>query len=231
MLFIDENGNYISVPAKLSVVGSKAYVTAALPGSGELIPVKGDFTFTDVTPDFWGYEPITKAAGSLLVMGNGDGTFDPMGTATRAQFNAIVIRSGGVLATGYEEANYMDVSKSDWYYDSINIGTALGIIKGYDGMAYPNKEVSRVEGMAMACRMLKLKGIISDITAEEAEEILSVYSDADDVPDWARTEVAMCIKSGVIVGSDGKLLPNNCLSRAEAAAIANRISDAITKAM
>ena len=231
MLFIDEEGNYISVPEKISVAGSTAYITASLPGNGELIPVKGSFKFTDVTSDFWGYEPIMKAAGNLLVMGNGDGTFNPMGTATRAQFNTIIIRSGGVFVTDYEEANYKDVSKSDWYYDSINIGTALGIIKGYEGMANPNNEVSRVEGMAMACRMLRLKGIIEDISTEEAEKILSAYADANGVPEWAKTEVAMCIKSGVIVGSDGKILPNNSLSRAEAAAIANRISEAITKTM
>lgn len=231
VLYIDENGNYINVPAKISVAGSTAYIVASLPGNGELIPVKSSAKFADVSTDFWGFDPIAKAAERLLVMGVGDGIFNPAGNATRAEFGTIIIRSGGVLVTEYDKTSYKDVFETDWYYDSICIANALGILKGDDGHAYPNNKVSRVEGMAMACRMMKLKGLIPEMTAEEAEEILSAYADADEVPEWARIEVAMCIKSGIIVGSDGKILPNANLDRTQAAAIAVRISEAITKDM
>ena len=231
VLYVDENGNYTNLPAKLTVAGSTAYISAALPGSGVIIPVKGECIFTDVKPDFWGYDAITKAAGSLLVRGKGNGIFEPKGNATRAEFSAIILRAGGASLAKKGAASYKDVSKNDWYYDTVSVASALGILNGYNGYAYPNRKVSRVEGMALACRMLKLKGVIADMSAAEAEKILSAYADASQVPAWARIEVAMCIQSGVIVGSNGKILPNADLSRAEAAVIAIRISEAITKAM
>ena len=63
------------------------------------------------------------------------------------------------------------------------------------------------------------------------EQVLSAFKDQDKVPAWARKEIAMCIRSGLIVGSDGCILPGDPLSRVEAAIIATRLCDSIEKTM
>ena len=210
------------------MTGSTAYVTATLPGSGELIPIRRGGTFNDVSKTFWGHDWIRKAAGSLIVSGYGDGTFRPMAKATRAEFASVIIRSGGVLVTDYAKAQFKDVSKDDWYYDTMSVATALGILSGYkDGTVHADNAVSRAEAMVMACHMIRLKGIVKEVTRAEADRILAAYADADQIPDWARIPVATCIKSGIIAGADGKVLPNDNLTRAEAATIAIKISEAI----
>ena len=232
MVYIDEYGNYTNIPWKLEVAGSTAYVVCELPDSGTLVPMSSAVTFTDVKDSYWGAEAIEKAAGMMLIRGYTDGTFRPANNVTRAEFATVMLRASGLLTENGTTTVYKDVQKSDWYYDAISIATALNVMNGYtDGTARPNNHVTRVEGMVIASRLLKLEKLCGDISDEEVEEILGVFADSASVPVWARKDVALCVQSGIIVGSNGMLLPADNLTRVQAAIIATRLSELIVKAM
>ena len=232
LVYVDENGNYTNIPWKMTVTGSTAYLKCYLPGSGTLVPMTGTISFRDVGSDYWGYSAIRKAAGMLLIRGYEDGSFRPGNSVSRAEFATIMLRACGLLTAPVEESNYADVSESDWYYDEVSIATALHILTGYeDGTFQPNKDITRTEGMVIACRLLKLEKLCGDMNDEDVEQVLSAFKDQDKVPAWARKEIAMCIRSGLIVGSDGCILPGDPLSRVEAAIIATRLCDSIEKTM
>ena len=228
LVFIDGEGNSTTIPWKLDVVGNTAYVECYLPENGTLVPMSSGTTFNDVPGDYWGAAAIEKAAGQMLVRGYEDGSFQPEGNVTRAEFATVMLRAGGLLTARKAAAHYTDVAREDWFYDAIGIATALGIMKGYeDGAARPNNRISRVEGMVIASRMLKLEELSGEMTDAEADKVLAGFEDKDKVLDWAKKDVALCVKYGIINGIDGAIAPDAPLSRVQAAIIATRLSDAI----
>ena len=51
---------------------------------------------------------------------------------------------------------------------------------------------------------------------EEAEEILSRFTDANKVADWAKINMAKCVAAGVVQGDDKQCVnPNANITRAE----------------
>ena len=174
---------------------------------------------------------MREAAERLLILGYPDGTFLPGANVTRAEMATIMLRGGGLLTLPTVEISYPDVSPADWFYTVISQASGVGVIRGIDGLAKPNDSITRVEGMVIASRLLRLKGLAEDISDREAEEILSAYSDRDSLPDWAKKDIAICVKHGIINGIQGAIRPSATLTRVEAAIIATRFSKAITDTM
>jgi len=139
----------------------------------------------------------------------------PNNNMTRAEFAVLLFRYLGLDAADYMEADvpYADISKIDpWALDAAKAMYVLGIMKGSgtdDGKAYfsPADTVTRAQAITMLGR-LQEKGYTS------AE--LTQFTDATDVPDWATAHLKTMVAQGVINGSDGKLLPNASMTRAQA---------------
>jgi len=139
----------------------------------------------------------------------------PNNNMTRAEFAVLLFRYLGLDAADYMEADvpYADISKIDpWALDAAKAMYVLGIMKGSgtdDGKAYfsPADTVTRAQAITMLGR-LQEKGYTS------AE--LTQFTDATDVPDWATAHLKTMVAQGVINGSDGKLLPNVSMTRAQA---------------
>jgi hypothetical protein len=55
-------------------------------------------------------------------------------------------------------------------------------------------------------------------------DLLLNYSDANDLSEYAKTAVACCIKTEIVLGrNENKLAPNALITRAEAAVIVQRL--------
>lgn len=231
LIYIDENGSYTNLPWKLDVAGNTAYIRCRLPGSGTVVPVSAKTTFTDVSADFWGVSGINEAAEQMLIRGYDDGTFRPLDKVTREEFATITLRAGGLMTAPKAAISFVDINRSDWSYDTVCIAAGLGILKGDNGYVRPHDSITRAEGMAIASRLLKLEKLTGDISDAEVERVLSGFIDKDDLPEWARKEIALCVRSGIINGSDGAIKPNDPLSRVEAALIATRFCAAVVKTL
>ena len=105
-----------------------------------------------------------------------------------------------------------DVS-GHWAYTYIARGIQLGFISGYpNGTFLPDKAVSRAEFAKMINAALGNTG--------------TVYSDFNDVPssEWFYNDVSKAVAAKYVDGyGDGKFLPNNPISRQEAAVMIARI--------
>ena len=231
IVFIDEDGNYTNLPWKLDVAGSTAYAEFNLPGSGTVVPMSAQPNFIDVPSGYWGAADINAAARQLLVLGYPDKTFRPENPVTRAEFTTLMLRGGGLMTEDGVEISYTDVSPADWCYRTISIATGLDTLRGVGGYALPNRDITRAEGMAIASRMMRLLGIYEALTDDQAEQILSGFPDQASVPAWARNDAAICVKYGIIVGTNTGIAPNDAMSRTQAAVIANRISAAIARTL
>ena len=108
-----------------------------------------------------------------------------------------------------------------WAAQVIEQLVGRGIISGYEDKTFrPNKLISRTEFSAIIARALALGDGDSALLAE--------FSDAADIPAWARGSVAAAVYAGLLKGypeADGKktFRPAKPLTRAELAAILSRV--------
>ncbi|NQX60796.1 S-layer homology domain-containing protein [Paenibacillus qinlingensis] len=220
----DANGNWTTVPWKLEVVNNEPFVSLTLTGSGSIAFISNKMNFTDVDDQNWAKQMIGDAAAQLFMVGRTSDLFDPESHITRAEYPTVLLRVLGLMNQAGTKS-FADISPDDWYSRSVAIAAEQGIVDGFqDGSYQPNEQLSRMEAMIMVGRSLKLIGAARSITEAEMNDMLGAFKDDASIPDWAREAVALCIKLGIITGQDQSIAPNEPLTRAQAAAIAMRLS-------
>ena len=128
-----------------------------------LIPV-GAFgaEVTDIE-GHWAQSRIQRWLDQGLADGYPDGTFQPNGEVTRAEFVAFMTRAFQV-ADSAQDPGFTDVNEGDWYYNNVATATAAGLIEGYpDGTFGPNLSISRQEAATILYRLLDLP-VMHDVT-------------------------------------------------------------------
>ncbi len=168
--------------------------------------------FSD-TRGHWAESVIDKWSAKGVLSGDGDGTFRPDDSITRAEFAKVI-----VTAKGYSNAtgiSYTDVPKNAWYYSYLTLAAAAGIIKGYeDGSFRPEAQITREE----ACAVISRAYVISDGRGGS-------FTDSAQISDWARTYVSQLSANNIIRGyEDGSFRPKNPITRAETVQILDRVS-------
>ena len=115
-------------------------------------------SFTDVSETSSFATAINVGVDLGLFKGYEDGTFQPEGEITRAEFAAIVVRMKGQesQATGAAAATqFNDVPADHWAAGYVNIATQAGIINGYgDGNFGPDDLVAYQDAITMVVRAL-----------------------------------------------------------------------------
>jgi hypothetical protein len=172
--------------------------------------------FNDIGNYPWAADPIAFLADLGVVLGSGNGKFNPEKSITRADFVLMVARafqlSGGT-------ATFPDVYPSDYYYAAVIAAKALGIVEGHGGRFHPNAALSRQDAMVI----LKKTADALGVTLPARKGTLSQFSDADKIADYAVEAAQALVSAGVINGSNGKLNPRSSISRAEMAAVLYRV--------
>ena len=140
-----------------------------------------------------------------------DGSFNPNGNITRAEAAQIffnLLRDKDVEISG----SFSDVSANQWYYDAVMTLSEMGIINGVGGDSYaPGRSITRAEFVTIAMRFANAVETGSSFT---------------DVPGsyWAYGYISGATYYGWINGyEDGSFRPNAPITRAEAAAVVNRM--------
>lgn len=150
-LFSDVPENNWAAQAVYSLA-AKGYVNG-YPGSAKFLPdatitraefcqiiaAMDDFataetvTFSDVKSGSWYYNAVTELANAGIVLGEGNGKFNPNAQVTREQMFAIIARVVGIdNSQNYPMAGFRDIgSASPWATAYINALSALDLIHGY----------------------------------------------------------------------------------------------------
>ena len=144
-----------------------------------------------------------------------DGTIRPLANITREEaatlFFRLLTESTRVRVLASKN-DFSDVEAARWSNTAISTLASMGIITGYpNGEFRPEKNITRAEFVAMATRFDT--GNISDVPT---------YSDV--LGHWAESEINRAIYLGwVSVVPTRYFNPDDIISRAEVAAIANRM--------
>lgn len=149
----------------------------------------------------------------LYMIGRGDDEFIPEGFTKRSETATILAR----LTPGFSEnvsyigLAFSDVRPDSWYYKYVNFAKDNGFTDGYeDGTFRPESPVTRAEFSAMVARHIGL------LESQES----SGFPDAKG--HWAEGWIAALRERGIVNGyEDGTFLPDQNITRAEAAKIVN----------
>lgn len=174
--------------------------------------------FTDVPDGAWYAQAVNKVADGGLMNGTTDTTFDPDAYVTRGMVAAVLWRLSG-SPEPEAPSGFSDVQ--DWYYyaDAVAWAQASGVANGLgDGTFGGGGTVTREQLAVFLYRYAQYAG------QEIATGVLDLYSDQDQVHDWARAGVAHAVGTGLMTGNDaGELDPSGPATRAQLAVILQRL--------
>jgi parallel beta-helix repeat protein len=172
-------------------------------------PVGGKFR--DVQ-GHWAQAYIEALANRNVIAGFPDGNFRPSDPVTRAQFAAIIAKAFSPAAQK-PASDFVDVRRDYWAYQVIQTAYRGGFLSGYPGQVFrPEERIPKVQALVSLVSGLNLR---SDDTS-----VLSVYTDAAQIPSYALTAIAGATKNKLVVNypTRNQLNPNQNASRADVAA-------------
>lgn len=203
----------------------ETYADLPLYGKLKAVDPEGDpCTFTVVDQGKRGTAEITSAGFRYLPSGkSGKDVFSVVATdcyGNRSQPTQITVAV--VKRHDKEVFTYTDLGDSPAHYAALQLreaGVFSGESFGSEAFFCPETTVSRAEFLTMVAAVSEM--------AMPTAAVSTGLSDNDATPAWAQSYVAAGILSGVVQGSDDgqgnrAFLAHNAITRAEAAAIADR---------
>lgn len=220
---IGPNGELMHVPTRvIERDGKYVAIINSLTNSPYSV-IYNERTFEDLH-GHWAKATVENMASRLIVKGSTDGRFHPERDVTRAEFAAMAVRALGLDGTATNEPLATDVRANDWFARAVATAERYGLVKGTPaGKFCPNDTITRQEAMVIVARAAALAGLAVEADPQAA---LAPFADAPDVAAWARDGAALAAASGIVHGSGGWLAPRRELTRAEAAAMLQRLLQA-----
>jgi hypothetical protein len=178
-----------------------------------------DKNFADMT-GHWAEADVKSLAAKHLVNGVDATHYEPSRGITRAEFVAVLMRA--VERTGSAPAApasmpFTDVPSSSYYAEQAAEAAAMSIMNGYDGAFRPSDRITREEAavaLVHASKYFKL---------EAGSKSSPAYADLKDISSWAAASVTEAGVSGLMQGDGSKFHPKKQVTRAEVAAMVNRL--------
>ncbi|MEO2210356.1 S-layer homology domain-containing protein [Paenibacillus amylolyticus] len=224
-VIINPDGSIFHVPTVVTKVDSRYYALINdLRSSGSYSVIWNPQDFEDAK-SHWGKTDVNNIAARLDLKGNGDNTFSPNRQVTRSEFAEIVVLGLGLMRQDAPQNLFPDVNESAWFRSAVALANEFGIVRGYDnGNFYGNQEITREQGFAMVARAYRLIEPDTAISPDQMNSELERYSDAADVSNWAKEDVAQLIAAGIIQGNGPEVLsPKTTMTRAEVTALIARM--------
>nr|WP_269438222.1 S-layer homology domain-containing protein [Phosphitispora fastidiosa] len=191
--------------------------------SEQIIPVH----FNDMT-NHWAAQAVAELSGMGIINGYPDGTFKPEREITRVEIIAAVNKALGLQPPLPGDLQTINVQFSDsalipeWAYESMAAVVREGLIQGnpqQDGTLTldPSRPITRAEMAALIVSIIEQK--IGPVIPAEL-----TFSDADNIPKWAKDAIGIASAKGVITGyTDNTFRAQNNITRAEAASMILRL--------
>lgn len=175
--------------------------------------------FADVGESDWFHGAVRYVTANGLFRGTAADTFAPHGTVTRGMLVTVLWRAEQEPAAA-SAMTFTDVDPDAYYAAAVRWAASAGVAEGHSAAAFaPEEPVTREQAAAILERYAALRGAQPGNAGS-----LSPFADADCISPWARESAAWAVGAGILCGNGGGMLdPLGCLTRAEAAAMLQRL--------
>lgn len=182
--------------------------------------LNGKHYFIDAE-NHWAENDINSVLDMGWMLGTSDYTFAPNKQLTRAEATVVLVRALGLKNNNTEVKDFNDISDHFWAKNEIEIAYQHGVINGITNDTFaPNEIVTRDQMAAMLSRI---------ITKPQNVNYANPFPDLSK-GHWAYKDILLLNSLNIYNGyDDGKFHPKDKVTRAQMAALMNRISYDIIK--
>lgn len=204
----------------------------------------------------WASSSINRLADNGIINGYEDGSFNPDGDVTRAQYLKMMMEAVGIPAVEYREGECLDASWNDWYAPylqsaldkglipqemivgykaSVNInrdenGASIGSSIKYAGAFNGDVAIAREEAAYFTMALCQYSLNASTMTKIDYANKNVSFMDEKDISSWSLPSVKLAVSNGIINGFEsGAFMPKETETRAQAAAMISRLLDKLGK--
>ncbi len=182
-------------------------------------PENAGYEFTDIGDFGWAKESINLLTSEGIISKPSDKMFRPGDMITRGEFVKLLVCA--LYADGaVQEAEFTDVTQSDWCYPYVAKAFQNGLITGRaDGSFGKNDPITRQEMAAVIHRAIITKKINIPSSLPEYS-----YSDDNQIADYAKDAVYALYHTGIMSGmGENNFAPDENANRAQAACVIHRV--------
>lgn len=216
---IEKSGSVVPVPSSSDITSGVVYLTAKTMTDGDYAAISSARTLSTLT---WAQSPTNALAARLILTGKSGSNLNGSEAVSRSETVTIMSRTLGILCDSEGASPFFDMISTDSYFDAVMSTVSYELISGYpDSTFKPSNKLTRAEAMTIVARAIRFmngKSVSesSDMTISEATSILSKFTDAGTVDDWAKVNIAECVQAGIVNGdNNGRLNPKANVTRAE----------------
>ena len=183
--------------------------------------------FKDVPSNSWYYNSVKFVAEKDYMNGTSATTFSPSDDMTRAMFVTVLSRMAKVTVDNNAETSFADVKTGQWYTGAVAWANKNGLVTGYSSTKFGTDDpITREDIAVLVDRYVKFM----KYNLKTKPQVDS-FKDAADISDYAKDSVEACRLAGLYYGyTDGTLKPKENVTRAEVAAIIERMELLIDEA-
>lgn len=174
--------------------------------------------FTDLADFDWAKDSIYTLKNKGIISGVTNTEFAPANNIKRGDFILILTRMLNIKDTFTD--NFADVPADSYYYNAIGSAKAAGIAGGDGTNFMPEESITRQDLITLSFRAFLAKGYIKET---DDLTVLDGFADRGEISDYAASAMASMVRSGIIMGSDGKVNPTGFATRAEVAVMCARM--------
>ena len=213
---------FMTTPSTQVSVNGPTTFTYSQPNSLQTFERIQKYRFTDVPPQFWAYNSITKMTKEGFMSGYKNGTFKPNDPLSREEAASLFSKMIGEPPSIMLASSFTDITSDRWSSLAIESVARTNIISGYGDKTYrPEQYMSRQEFAVVADKYLHYQGYrTEDPTALDNIH----FSDQKFIAPWAQSSVRELALFGFInYRTTGLFNPEKYVTRSEAAEITYRM--------
>jgi hypothetical protein len=170
--------------------------------------------FLDVSDSYWAKPFIERLVKEGVLSGYSDGTFKPEQPVTRAQF-AVILKNAFAEDPVRKSRVFKDVPAKHWAATAIDKAYTTGFMSGYANNIFrPNDKITKSQTLVFLSNGLQLD------PPTNVSKTLSVYRDANEIPETEQNGIAAATSKGLVVNYPKLtfLTPTDEMNRGEVAA-------------
>ena len=216
---IEKSGSVVPVPSSSDITSGVVYLTGKTMTDGDYAAISSSRTLSTLS---WAQSPTNALAARLILTDKSGSNLNGSEAISRSETVTIMARTLGILCDSKGASPFFDMISTDSYFNAVMSTVSYELISGYpDSTFKPSNKLTRAEAMTIVARAIRFmngKSVSesSDMTISEATSILSKFTDAGTVDNWAKVNIAECVQAGIVNGdNNGRLNPKANVTRAE----------------
>jgi len=169
-------------------------------------------------------EAVERLATLQLIRGMGEHEFQPQQPMTRQDFSVLFAKTTGIQPIAPREDSYEDIEADGPFAPYVYGLAQTGIMKGRTSEQFGADEpLTRQELAVILARFMELTGSTPGADADAGQAVPVAYQDQDQIAEYAEEAVETVTQKKWMTGSSNQFRPEQKVTRAEAAVIADRV--------